>query len=117
MKVFEMIYDVVRQIPYGRVSTYGQIARLIGNPRFSQVVGFAMGAAPQDVPAHRVVKKGGVLCDAFEPLGRETHRMLLAQEGVCFREDGTVDMERCFWAGAPMPSAPSGPDTAPGPKA
>lgn len=117
MTVFELIYDVVRQIPYGRVSTYGQIARLIGNPRFSQVVGFAMGAAPEDVPTHRVVKKGGVLSDAFQPLGKETHRMLLAREGVPFAKDGTVDLDACFWAGPATPDAPSGPDTAPGPTA
>lgn len=117
MTVFEMIYDAVRQIPYGRVSTYGQIARLIGNPRFSQVVGFAMGAAPEDVPSHRVVKKGGVLSDAFQPMGKETHRMLLAREGVCFHEDGTVNMDVCFWGGPLMPDAVSGTDTAQDPKA
>lgn len=111
MTTFDWIYDVVRQIPPGRVSTFGQVARLIGNPRFSQVVGFAMGACPEDVPAHRVVKKGGVLVDAFAPLGKETHRMLLEMEGVPFRADGTVDMDACFWAGPT-----SGPDTAQGPR-
>jgi len=99
MTTFDLVYEAVRQIPHGRVSTYGQIAKLIGNPRLSRVVGYAMGAAPADVPCHRVVKKGGVLSDAFAPLGRETHRMLLEMEGVPFLADGNVDLQSCFWAG------------------
>lgn len=116
MTVFELVYEVVRQIPFGRVSTYGQIAKLLGNPRLSRVVGYAMGAAPADVPCHRVVKKDGVLTDAFQPLGKETHRMLLQMEGVPFLGDGRVDMDACFWAG-PIIRAPSAPDTAQGPQA
>ena len=99
MTTFELVYAAVRQIPCGRVCTYGHIARLIGSPRLSRVVGYAMGAAPADVPCHRVVKKGGVLSDAFQPLGADTHRMLLEMEGVTFRADGTVDMDVCFWEG------------------
>ncbi len=52
---FTQIYQVVRQIPAGRVATYGQIARLLGRPRLSRVVGYAMHDAPPDVPCHRVV--------------------------------------------------------------
>lgn len=99
MTTFECIFEAVRQIPCGRVSTYGEIARLVGNPRLSRVVGYAMGAAPQDVPCHRVVKKGGVLSDAFEPLGQASHRMRLEMEGVPFLPDGRVDLQACFWAG------------------
>jgi len=99
MTTFELVYEMVRRIPYGRVSTYGQIARLIGNPRLSRVVGYAMGAAPDDVPCHRVVKKDGVLSDAFTPLGRETHRMLLEMENVPFLGNGNVDLQSCFWEG------------------
>ena len=99
MTTFDLVYEAVRQIPYGKVSTYGEIARLIGNPRLSRVVGYAMGAAPADVPCHRVVKKGGVLSDAFQPLGRDTHRMLLEMEGVPFLPDGNVDIQLCFWSG------------------
>ena len=97
----------MRSIPHGRVSTYGLVAQALGNPRLSRVVGYAMGPAPADVPCHRVVKKDGVLSDAFEPMGQATHRMLLEMEGVCFRADGTVDMEKHLFI--PPPS----PDTAP----
>ena len=116
MTVFEMVYEAVKQIPFGRVSTYGQIALLLGNPRLSRVVGYAMGPAPANVPCHRVVKKGGVLSDAFTPLGKENHRMLLEMEGVPFLSDGRVDMDACFWSG-PLTRAPSAPGTAPDPQA
>lgn len=99
MTTFDLVHEAVRQIPYGKVSTYGEIAKLLGNPRLSRVVGYAMGAAPGDVPCHRVVKKGGVLSDAFQPLGRDTHRMLLEMEGVPFLPDGNVDLQACFWSG------------------
>ena len=99
MTTFELVYAAVRQIPYGRVCTYGHIARMIGNARLSRVVGYAMHAAPPDVPCHRVVNRMGGLCGGFAPLGRETHRMLLEMEGVPFRADGTVDLARCQWEG------------------
>ena len=97
--VFEMVYGIVRQIPRGRVTTYGQIAKLMGNPRLSRVVGYAMGPAHADVHCHRVVKKEGVLSDAFTPLGKETHRMLLEMEDVPFLGNGNVDLQSCFWEG------------------
>lgn len=94
---FERIYAVVRRIPFGRVATYGQVARLVGNPRLSRIVGCAMHVAPADVPCHRVVNRFGGLCDAFQPLGRETHRHLLEMEGVGFLEDGSVDLAHAQW--------------------
>ena len=115
MTTFDLVYEWVRQIPHGRVCTYGQIAKLMGNPRLSRVVGYAMGPAPADVPCHRVVKKDGVLSDAFSPLGRETHRMLLEMENVPFLPDGRVDLDACFWPG-PLTCGPIAPDTAPNPQ-
>jgi len=99
MKVFEQVYCAVRQIPRGRVASYGQIASIIGNPRLSRAVGYAMHSAPADVPCHRVVTRRGELCAAFEPFGKETHRLLLEMEGISFRADGTVDMDRFQWDG------------------
>ena len=94
---FEKIYDIVRKIPFGKVATYGQIARLTGNPRLSRVVGYAMHSAPEDVPCQRVVNRFGGLSDAFSPLGKETHRMLLEIEGVEFTADGCVDIGKYLW--------------------
>ena len=96
---FQKIYDLARLVPWGRVTTYGQLARLAGNPRLSRIVGCAMNAAPEDVPCHRVVNRSGGLCDAFQPTGRDSHRLLLELEGVPFRPDGTVDLERVMWYG------------------
>jgi len=94
---FEKIYDTVRKIPFGKVATYGQIARMVGNPRLSRVVGYAMHSAPEDVPCHRAVNRFGGPADAFEPFGKETHRMLLEIEGVEFKADGCVDLEKHLW--------------------
>lgn len=96
-ETFVQIHQLVRQIPAGRVATYGQIARLLGRPRLSRVVGYAMHDAPPDVPCHRVVNRFGGLCGAFLPCGKETHRMLLEMEGVGFEPDGTVDLDRFLW--------------------
>lgn len=95
--MFEQIHDLVRQVPFGRVATYGQIARAMGNPRLSRVVGYALCTAPGDVPCHRLVNRFGGLSDAFEPGGKETHRLLLEAEGVGFLPDGCVDLERFLW--------------------
>ena len=94
---FEKIYDTVRKIPFGKVATYGQIARIVGNPRLSRVVGYAMHSAPEDVPCQRVVNRFGGLAEAFQPFGKETHRMLLEIEGVEFKADGCVDLEKYLW--------------------
>lgn len=97
--LFLRIYDIARQIPCGYVTTYGRIAAMAGNPRMSRIVGGAMHTAPGDVPCHRVVNRFGGLCDAFSPMGKDTHRLLLEMEGVTFRADGTVDLERHLWSG------------------
>lgn len=97
MNTFEKIYDTVRRIPFGKVATYGQIARIVGNPRLSRVVGYAMHTAPEGVPCQRVVNSFGGLADAFEPFGKESHRMLLEIEGVEFKADGCVDLEKYLW--------------------
>ncbi len=99
MNTFSLIYEQIARIPFGRVCTYGQIAKLVGNPRLSRVVGYALKAAPESLPCQRVVTKDGVLSDAFTPMGKETHRLLLEMEGITFTPDGRVEMEKYFWAG------------------
>lgn len=94
---FARIYAAARRIPPGRVSTYGRLALLVGNPRLSRIVGCALSCAPDDVPCHRVVNRLGGLSDAFQPFGKETQRRLLEAEGVAFRPDGTVDLPRFLW--------------------
>lgn len=101
MTVFEQIYQVVRQIPCGRVATYGMVAQLAGNPRWARVVGYALHVNPEPgiIPCHRVVNRFGGLAPAFAFGGENRQRELLAAEGVAFTEDGTVDLTRFLWNG------------------
>ena len=100
-QVFSRFYALVRQIPPGQAATYGQIARLAGMPRCARLVGYAM-AACQDpaVPCHRVVDRFGGTKAAFDTFAPGTQRALLEAEGVPFRSDGTVDLDRCLWDGS-----------------
>ncbi|MCI8560588.1 MAG: MGMT family protein [Dorea sp.] len=95
---FEIIYDIIYQIPEGKVATYGQIAALAGNKRWARVVGYALHAVPHgsDIPWHRVVKKNGEVFGGAESSGGMYQTELLAGEGVrCI--DGYVDMEHYQW--------------------
>ncbi len=96
MNVFEKVYEAVKLIPEGRVATYGQIAREIGNPRLSRVVGYALHVNPQPgvIPCHRVVKRDGEVSRAFAFGGAELQAALLRAEGVGFLDATHVDMAR-----------------------
>ena len=90
------IYEVVRDIPRGKVMSYGQVARLAGNPRGARGVGFALhrNPSPGVIPCHRVVFRDGSLTDGFAFGGPDVQRRLLEAEGVGFLADGRVDMAR-----------------------
>ena len=96
MNVFERVYEAVKLIPEGSVATYGQIARAVGNPRLSRVVGYALHVNPQPgvIPCHRVVKRDGEVSSAFAFGGMNRQVELLREEGVGFRDDTHVDMAR-----------------------
>ncbi len=97
MSVFSLIYEQVQRIPKGKVATYGQIANLAGNHRWSRVVGYGLHMNPDQrkIPCHRVVKKDGSLSTALVFGGINEQRILLENEGVVFLEDGRVDMDKC----------------------
>lgn len=96
---FERIYAVVKQIPKGKVASYGQVAMLAGNPRWSRVVGYALHANPDEkgIPCYRVVTKDGKTSAAFAFGGGDVQRALLEADGVLFTKDGLVDMKKCQW--------------------
>lgn len=96
MNTFEKIYAQVRRIPYGRVATYGQIARLAGNPHWSQIVGYALhvNPDPKTIKCHRIVNRFGGLSEAFAFGGKEMHAALLREEGIAIEADGTVDLKK-----------------------
>jgi methylated-DNA-protein-cysteine methyltransferase related protein len=93
------VYAIVARIPRGHVTTYGAIARALGDPRKAREVGWAMAATPQgqNVPAHRVINSRGELSGAWAFGGYAVHRALLEAEGVQFLDDGRVDLERHLW--------------------
>lgn len=97
--VFSKIYEVVKQIPKGRVATYGQVATICGNPRWARVVGYALHVNPQPgvIPCHRVVNREGRPAGGFAFGGDGVQRQLLQNEGVNFLPDGRVDMQKYQW--------------------
>lgn len=101
MNSYERIYAVVRKIPRGRVATYGQIAKLAGNPRWARVVGYALhvNPDPEGIPCFRVVNRLGETSPAFAFGGEDRQRQLLEAEGVEFTPDGRVDLVRFGWDG------------------
>ena len=95
---FEKKYRVVKQIPYGRVATYGQVAALAGNRRWSRVVGYALHSNPDPdtIPCYRVVNRHGEVSEAFAFGGGNRQIDLLKAEGVeCI--NGRVDLETYQW--------------------
>ena len=100
MNTFEKIYEQVKKIPEGKVATYGQIALMAGNPRWSQIVGYALHSNPEPgvIPCHRVVNKEGKLAKAFAFGGENVQRDMLEKEGVIFLDEDTVDLEKCRFA-------------------
>lgn len=100
MSVFEMIYEVVSKIPKGKVATYGQVALLAGNPRWSRVVGYALHANPdpERIPCHRVVDRFGSVSKAFAFGGENRQIQLLESEGVELK-NGVVDLSLFQWDG------------------
>ena len=95
---FEKIYEVVKQIPYGQVATYGQIAALAGNKRWARVVGYALHANPdpEHIPCHRVVNRFGEVSKAFVFGGENRQIELLEAEGVQV-EGNRVDLDKYRW--------------------
>ena len=99
MSVFNQIYNVVQKIPKGKVATYGTVARMAGNPRWSRVVGYALhvNPAPGIIPCHRVVNREGKTAATFAFGGGDIQRQMLEQEGVVFESDGHIDLRKYGW--------------------
>jgi methylated-DNA-protein-cysteine methyltransferase-like protein len=92
---FQEVWRVVKKIPRGKVATYGQVSRLIRGRLTPVGVGWALGAAPESVPWQRVVNsQGGISTD---PQHHGLQRAILEAEGVRFRKDGSIDLERYQW--------------------
>ena len=96
---FECVYAVVRQIPYGRVTSFGAIAKALGTARSARMVGWAMNASHklEDVPAHRVVNRNGLLTGKLHFDGTNLMQQLLENEGIKIIDNQVQDFDTVFW--------------------
>jgi methylated-DNA-protein-cysteine methyltransferase-like protein len=97
--LYSSIYTLVGQIPPGRVTTYGQIAKIVGCT--ARTVGFAMAALPagSHIPWQRVINSQGKISPRQDSEGNILQRDLLEAEGLCFDQKGTLDLKRILWKG------------------
>ena len=98
INAFDAIYQVVREIPSGRVTSYGAIAAYLGMKSGARMVGWAMNASHtlSDIPAHRVVNRNGVFTGK-NFFGENRMQELLAQEGIAVQHDQIIDFKQFFW--------------------
>jgi len=97
---FELVFEVARQIPKGRVTSYGAIAACLGAKKSARMVGWAMnlaGSVKPKVPAHRVVNRNGMLSGRHHFNPPERMQQLLEKEGVKVKNDTVVDFKKRFW--------------------
>ena len=96
---FDRVYSIVRQIPYGKVTSYGAIARSLGSGRSARMVGWAMNASHNidDVPAHRVVNRKGLLTGKMHFDGSNLMQQLLENEGIVVIDSQIQDFKNVYW--------------------
>lgn len=96
---FDKVFEIVKQIPYGKVTTYGDIARKIGSPQSSRMVGYALNSSKkmEDIPAHRVVNRKGMLTGKFHFDGTNLMQQLLESEGFIIKDNAIVNFKENLW--------------------
>ncbi len=97
---FEQVYEVARQIPHGRVTSYGAIAKYLGAVRSARMVGWAMNNSHSqklEIPAHRVVNRNGILTGKYHFGQSKLMADLLRSEGIKVEEDQIINFKDVFW--------------------
>ena len=96
---FQKVYAVAREIPYGRVTSFGAIAKYLGLAKSARMVGWAMNGSHirEDIPAHRVVNRKGLLTGKHHFEGTNLMQQLLENEGIQVVDNQIVDFEKIFW--------------------
>ena len=96
---FSRVYDIVKTIPSGKVTTYGLIAKKIGIASSARTVGWALNVCHNDssIPAHRVVNRNGLLTGKHHFKGYDLMRQLLENEGISVKDDKVIDFEQKLW--------------------
>ncbi|MGR7813077.1 MGMT family protein [Lacinutrix undariae] len=98
LNFYDKVYEVAKQIPFGRVTSYGAIATYLGAARSARMVGYAMnGSHGKDVPAHRVVNRKGLLTGKHHFDGTNLMQQLLESEGIKVKELQIVDLPSVYW--------------------
>ncbi len=98
LNFFDKVYEVARLVPFGRVTSYGAIAKYLGASRSARMVGYAMnGSHGKDVPAHRVVNRKGLLTGKHHFEGTNLMQQLLESEGVTVIDNQIQDFDKLFW--------------------
>lgn len=97
---FKKVYNIVREIPEGRVTSYGEIAKYLGSIKSARVVGWAMNAAHKDksIPAHRVVNSKGLLTGKHHFSGSNLMQNLLESEGIVIKNNQIINFKKHFWS-------------------
>jgi methylated-DNA-protein-cysteine methyltransferase-like protein len=98
--IYEAIYNVVRAVPYGRVTTYGAVAAAIGAKSGARMVGYALnhcGGLQPPVPAHRIVNRCGVLSGRYHFVPEQLMQQMLEEEEVKVEGNKVIDFDQCFW--------------------
>lgn len=95
---FEKVYKVARQVPYGKVTSYGAIAKYLGAGKSARIVGYAMnGSHGKDIPAHRVVNRNGLLTGKHHFEGTNLMQQLLESEGIEVVDNQIQNLESVYW--------------------
>lgn len=96
---FQKVYEIAKLIPYGRVTSYGAIAKYLGVARSARMVGWAMNASHnnEEIPAHRVVNRKGLLTGKFHFDGTNLMQQLLESEGIVVKDNQIQYFETIFW--------------------
>ena len=96
---FDKVYTIVKKIPYGKVTTYGLIARYLGTPKSARMVGYAMNSSHKfpDIPAHRVVNRNGLLTGRHHFFGSSLMQELLENEGIIIIDNKIKNFNNVLW--------------------
>tara|TARA_B100000809_G_scaffold226673_1_gene238481 strand:+ start:1885 stop:2205 length:321 start_codon:yes stop_codon:yes gene_type:complete len=94
---FNKVYEVVRIIPIGRVTSYGAIGKYLGSAKSARMVGWALNKCPNDVPAHRVINRNGLLTGKAHFNGINLMQQLLENEGIVVEENKVLNLGNNFW--------------------
>ena len=94
---YEKVYELTKQVPHGRVTTYGAIANNLGFPRSGRTVGWAMRQAPSNICWHRVIKKTGELSFPEYSEAFNAQKTLLLKEDITFKNNNHVDLKKHLW--------------------